>query len=244
MYRSILLTVLGLAGPSAAQIALAPYGGYDVAVPHPLVGVAGEVGLLVSAPVALALRASGEKVSPAEFTRASDGRLFNEQVLQAGVDVLARLGCGAVRPYTGLGVAVTFTELDTWDDDTVEGDQDASRTSVGATVLGGALLGLLGPVSPFVEMRGTLASARRPPSRAACVSASSLTARDADSTLDLPPGARHPVPARRRPTASTAQTARRPYRVLRFTASPRAHQSRGTLSSASRPGSSVGRATD
>ena len=158
MSRSLLLAALALlAAPVAsAQFAVAPYAGYDFGVPNPLGGLAVEVGLPIAAPAQISLRAYGEYVLPAAFIRESDGREFDEEVLQAGVDVLARFGTGSLRPYAGLGVAVTLTELDTMDDDAVEGDQDASGTSVGATVIGGATLGAFGPVSPYVEARGTL----------------------------------------------------------------------------------------
>lgn len=154
MPRFLLLTLLVLAVPASAQVAVLPFAGYDLEAPNPLVGLGVEVGIPAGLPLTLAARASGEFVVPAEFEQR--GRIFNKEVLQANLDVIGYLGAGSLRPFVGAGVAYTLIELDTADDDAVEGDQDSSARNVGANVLAGAVVGGLGSIAPFAQVRATL----------------------------------------------------------------------------------------
>ena len=156
MLRLTALALVLLAAPASAQVAILPYGGYDLDVGSPLYGLGVEVSVPVAAPVGVAVRLSGESVVSKDFTRASDGRLFTEEVMQAGLEVIGTLGAGSLRPYVGVGLAATSFKLDTADDDDVEGDQDVEGTDISANVVAGAVLGGFGPVAPFVQARGTL----------------------------------------------------------------------------------------
>lgn len=144
--------LLVLAAPATAQIAVLPYGGYDLEVESPLVGIALEIGVPLSLPVDVAVRPSAEFVVPAEFEMA--GRVFNEEVLQAGLDVVASFGVGSLQPFVGAGLAFSATELDTSDDDAVEGDQDSASSGFGANVLAGVTLGT-GIARPFAQVRAS-----------------------------------------------------------------------------------------
>lgn len=156
MLRLLASLVLFAAMPASAQIAVLPYGGYDLDVSSPLYGLGVEIGVPVAAPVDVSVRLSGESVVSKDFTRVSDGRLFTEEVLQGNLELVGTLGAGALRPYAGIGLAVTSFKLDTADDDDVEGDQDLEGTDVSANAVAGAMLGGFGPVAPFVQARGTL----------------------------------------------------------------------------------------
>ncbi|WP_412062816.1 hypothetical protein [Rubrivirga sp. IMCC45206] len=154
MRFAALLAAVALTAPVAsAQLAVLPYAGYDLEAPNPLVGLGVEIGLPTAAPVALAVRASGEFVVPAEFDR--DGRVFNKEVLQGNLDVVASFGAGVARPYVGAGVSFVSLELDTADDDAVEGDLDSSSRSVGGNVLAGATFGS-GLIAPFAQARASI----------------------------------------------------------------------------------------
>ena len=155
--RCLLLAAVfaSVALPTAhAQFTLLPYAGYDFDAENPLVGLGAEFALPITAPVAFALRTSGEYM----FTRDLDiaGRLFSQTIGQVNLDVIARLRSPGVQPYGGAGVALRFVSLDTSDDDDVEGDQDSASTNVGANLIGGVALGTFGPVRPFVQGRVTL----------------------------------------------------------------------------------------
>ncbi|MGB3543590.1 hypothetical protein [Rubrivirga sp.] len=151
MLRLLALTLV-VAAPASAQFAILPYGGYDLEVESPLVGVALEVGVPIPLPVDIAIRPSAEFVVPKEFVMRD--RIFNEEVLQANLDVVASFGVTALRPYIGAGLSYTATELDTADDDAVEGDQDSASSGIGANVLAGVTYGT-GLIAPFAQVRAS-----------------------------------------------------------------------------------------
>ncbi|MEM1042651.1 MAG: hypothetical protein AAGI91_08485 [Bacteroidota bacterium] len=149
--------LLTFALPAAhAQIGVLGYAGYDTDAEGLVVGVGAEVDLPVAAPVALAVRPSGEYLLATDITVAD--RVFTRTMGQVNLDLIARLGTPGIQPYAGAGLSVRLISFDTSDDDAVEGDLDSAENNVGANLLAGVAFGGLGPVSLFVQGRATLSS--------------------------------------------------------------------------------------
>lgn len=139
-----------------AQVRVLGYAGYDTDAEGAILGAGVEIGLPVSAPVALALRPSGEYLLATDITVGN--RVFTRTIGQINLDVIARLGTPGFQPYAGAGLSVRLISFDTSDDDAVEGDLDSAENNVGANLIGGVEFGGFGPVSLFVQGRATLAS--------------------------------------------------------------------------------------
>lgn len=153
----LLALLLGTGFSTAqAQFAVLPYVGYDLDGEAVLIGLGAEFALPITAPVALSLRPSGEYLLPKDLD--IGGRAFGQNISQVNVDVIARLKAPGIQPYGGVGVGIRLIKLDTSDNDDVEGNQDVEETNVGANLLGGVLLGGIGPVQPFLQGRVTLGS--------------------------------------------------------------------------------------
>lgn len=158
MHRTVLLLaalLLTTALPAAyAQTGGLGYAGYDTDAEGAMLGVGLEIGLPVTAPVALTVRPSGEYLLATDITVAD--RVFTRTMGQFNLDLIARLGTPSFQPYAGAGVSVRLISFDTSDDDAVEGDLDSAENNVGANLLAGVEFGGFGPVNLFVQGRATL----------------------------------------------------------------------------------------
>jgi opacity protein-like surface antigen len=154
MHLRLLTLALFLAVPAAhAQFAVLPYVGYDLDAETAVFGLGAEVALPLATPVGLSVRPSGEYLLIRDIDIA--GRTFQQIISQLNLDVIVRFGTPGLQPFAGAGVSVRSIDLDTSDNDDVEGDQDITETNVGANLLGGAEFGA-GALRPFLQGRLTL----------------------------------------------------------------------------------------